>query len=121
MVSSDWSDTMLDIAVTFFYHPIYMIIGRDEIFIRVYQGFCLLCAAAVICLFCSCLSVQMTSVRIINYLRPEQLISTLTQCLLRFPLLADKMSQKNFCLQIKTDNLQQFQVFFRSFRVVTTV
>ena len=27
MVSSDWSDTMLDIAVTFFYHPIYMIIA----------------------------------------------------------------------------------------------
>ena len=26
IVSSDWSDTMLDIAVTFFYHPIYMII-----------------------------------------------------------------------------------------------
>ena len=26
-MSSDWSDTMLDIAVTFFYHPIYMIIG----------------------------------------------------------------------------------------------
>ena len=26
-MSSDWSDTMLDIAVTFFCHPIYMIIG----------------------------------------------------------------------------------------------
>ena len=28
IVSSDWSDTMLDIAVTFFYHPIYMIIDQ---------------------------------------------------------------------------------------------
>ena len=28
-MSSDWSDTMVDIAVTFFYHPIYMIIGQS--------------------------------------------------------------------------------------------
>ena len=28
-MSSDWSDTMLDIAVTFFYHPIYMIIDES--------------------------------------------------------------------------------------------
>ena len=31
IVSSDWSDTMLDIAVTFFYHPIYMIIALDRV------------------------------------------------------------------------------------------
>ena len=30
ILSSDWSDTMLDIAVTFFYHPIYMIIDVDR-------------------------------------------------------------------------------------------
>ena len=28
-MSSDWSDTMLDIAVTFFYHPIYMILASE--------------------------------------------------------------------------------------------
>ena len=30
-MSSDWSDTKLDIAVTFFYHPIFMIIATNPI------------------------------------------------------------------------------------------
>ena len=35
-MSSDWSDTMLDIAVTFFYHPVYMIIASPQPMTRDY-------------------------------------------------------------------------------------
>ena len=47
IVSSDWSDTMMDIAVTFFYHPIYMIIGWNSFEIILYR------AASVVTMICS--------------------------------------------------------------------